>query len=106
MRTTRKRAGVEFDLRYHPVTGEFKGWRGRLVNCEDGERFVDQQDEYNRRAACIIRISPVAGGPADRYELMTQGADKGGRRYRYGTLGEMVDTAERWAARRFYVETV
>jgi hypothetical protein len=101
----RKRAKVDFHMTRSAATGEFSGYHGRLVNCESSERFVDQQDDRNVHAEHTIRIKPVPGS-VTQYALMTQGAGKGGRRYRYGTLEEMIEAAEKWAARRFYVEPI
>lgn len=101
----RKRAKVDFHMSRALANGEFSGYLGRLVNCEPGERFVDERDDRNVHAEHTIRIKPMPGS-VTQYALMTQGADKGGRRYRYGTLEEMIEAAEKWAARRFYVEPI
>ena len=102
--TRRKRAKIDFSPVYNS-TGEFVHYRGHLCGAEPDEKYVDSQDEWNVRLNYKATITPDRHDPrSDWYILTTKGQNNGGVRHRWGTLADMIETAEKWAARRFYIE--
>ena len=79
----------------------FRVWNGTVIS-RNGNPVLDERTGYPARYTCLITVDPRPTVPL--YLLMTQGASKSSRRYRYGTFAEMVDAAEKWAARGFYSE--
>lgn len=77
---------------------------GRLT-----DRTYDGTDRYCQRAdfTCRIEIDYFYNGAPNNvmFRLVTQGRERGGRRYReFRNLAEAMETAEKWAARRFAFE--
>jgi len=79
----------------------WKVWNGTVVS-KNGNPVLDDQTGHPARYTCLITVDPRPTVPL--YFLMTQSESKSSRRYRYGTFAEMVDAAEKWAARKFYSE--
>ena len=101
---SRRSASLNFEMTY-TIRDEFRGYKGCLAGARDGEVYVDTQDEWNLRPHYWVSIRPLCdGGENDTYKLTTQGRLNGGRRYRYGTLADMIEAAEKWAGRRFRIE--
>ena len=102
--TRRKRAKIDFSPEYN-IDGDFVRYRGHLCGAESGEKFVDSQDEWNIRLNYYVSIRPDRHDPRHNwYMLTTKGRLNGGVRHRWGTLADMIAAAEKWAARRFYIE--
>jgi len=101
--TRRKRAKIDFSPVY-TTHGEFVCYRGHLCGAETDQKYVDSQDEWNIRLNYRVTITPDRDDPRDWYILTTKGRLNGGVRHRWGTLADMIAAAEKWAARRFYIE--
>jgi hypothetical protein len=94
------------DFRPTNPEGHFASWLGTVVSM-NGNPVLDDQTGNLARYICRITVIPVdqPKHPNDcQFRLVTQGSHKSSRRYRYGTFAEMVEVAEKWAARRFYSE--
>lgn len=105
---SRRPASLNFSMLHSLRTLEFTGYSGRLAGADRRwEDYVDTQDDTNGingyEMIYTIQIRPV-NVEADKYQLITQGRQLGGRRYRYGTLNDMIGAAEKWAGRRFKIE--
>lgn len=77
---------------------------GRLI-----DRTYDSHARYCHRwdFTCRIEIEYAYNGAPNNimFRLVTQGRERGGRRYReFRNLAEAMETAEKWAARRFAFE--
>lgn len=104
---SRRSASLNFTMTHSLKTLEFSGYVGHLAGARQWEDYVDTQDDKNGVGAFavdyFIRIQAL-NVENDEYRLITQGHHVGGRRFRYGTLDEMIAVAEKWAARRFKIE--
>lgn len=76
---------------------------GRLVSA-NGTAIMDRQSDGTIARHYVCRLDRYLDGAEWRWQLTTQGPHNGSRRYRRGTFTEMVEVAEKWAARRFYSE--
>jgi len=106
--TTTRKIGALVDFRPTNPDGYFASWRGEIIS-KNGNPVLDRQTGEVARYICKITFvpSPVIWGKSSNdghFRLVTQGAHKGSRRYRTGTFAEMIEAAEKWAARRFYSE--
>ena len=100
MSARKVRATVDF--RPTNPEGHFASWLGTVVSM-NGNPILDDQTGNLARYICRITVDTRPDSPV--YLLTTQGPHKSSRRYRYGTFAEMVEVAEKWAARRFYSES-
>lgn len=106
---TTTRARIDFTPRY-----DREGNITRYVATPVGEgRLIDETyegaDRYCRPSHFTCRIEIVANRWVNDkgvyFRLVTQGRERGGRRYRnFFSLTEAIETAEKWAARRFAFE--
>jgi len=76
---------------------------GRLVS-PNGTAIMDRELDGQTVRHYLCRLDRYLDGAEWRWQLTTQGWHKGSRRYRRGTFAEMIEVAEKWAARRFYSE--
>lgn len=101
--TTRKmKALVDFRPGHEDDYGIHQ-YFGRLVS-QNGTAIMDRQLDGQTVQHYLCRLDRYFDGAECRWQLTTQGWHKGSRRYRRGTFTEMIEAAEKWAARRFYSE--
>jgi len=106
--TTSRKVRATIDFRptvYSRQTGDPTNWDGVIVSPTGGPVVDRHSGQVNPRYRCWLRVNgetPERGA----YLLMTQGDQPGSRRYRYGTFTEMIEAAEKWAARRYYAQEV
>lgn len=99
------RATVDFrPSNYSLSTGEVTEYKGTLVGRTGGKVIDQHTGKTNPEYRCAIRVIRPEWSGRGECLLITQGAHPGSRRYRSGTLTEVVEAAEKWAARRFYSE--
>lgn len=106
MSARKVRATVDFrPANYSLSTGEVTNYDGTIVGRTGGEVIDRHTGKTNPEYRCWIRVIRPEWRDRGECLLMTQGDHPGSRRYRYGTFTEVVEAAEKWAARRFYSES-
>jgi len=105
--TNRKvRATIDFRPVVRANGGDPTNWDGTVV-IPTGAPVVDRHSgQVNPEYRCWIRVIRPEWRDRGECLLMTQGDQPGSRRYRYGTFTEVVEAAEKWAARRYYGQEV